>query len=84
MTKRKRTGSCPYTGCNLDCASEYKHRGRYAHISQRWKKKVEYNDMKIKKRRSDKINWDRLKQLGILCDLESDNESGDCENEIIS
>lgn len=31
---------CPYSGCLLKCSSKAVHRGKYAGISMRWKKRV--------------------------------------------
>ena len=47
MVKRKRTGICIYTKCNLNCKNEYHHRAKYAYISRRWKNKIECDHKNI-------------------------------------
>jgi len=71
MSKSK----CPYANCKFKCSSEFHHRARYAHISAGWKKKVKYIDKKMKKKRSSKVNWEKLKELGIIPRVYSDTDS---------
>lgn len=66
---------CPYENCKFKCSSEFHHRARYAHISAGWKKKVKYVDKKMKKKRSSKVNWEKLKELGIIPRVEHEHDT---------
>lgn len=58
--------TCPYEGCRLRCSSKQSHRARYAYISSQWKEKVLNLNEKMKEKKSKKINYEVLKDIGIL------------------
>ncbi len=59
--KRSRA-SCVYLGCKLKCRNEEHHRAKYASIMYQRRKRIK----NVEKERSKKINWEVLKNLGIL------------------
>jgi len=61
---------CIYKGCHLKCTSPSVHRAKYAYMNSSWKKKVENIDKNMKKEMSPKINWERLKQLGVIYNID--------------
>ena len=69
--RQERLTTCPYPGCKLRCPSESSHRAKYAYMSMKWRERVLELDQEVKKTRSDRINYDVLKSLGILWPLES-------------
>lgn len=66
----EQAGLCPYSGCHFNCQSEYHHRARFAYISENRKKKVRMIDKEMEEKKgkgcSPKVNWDKLKELGII------------------
>jgi hypothetical protein len=66
--RKNKTTVCPYKGCKLGCVDQSNHRSVYAHINKSWRKKVEKLDEEIK-HKSPKVNWEILKDLGILYTL---------------
>lgn len=66
--RKNKTTVCPYKGCKLGCIDQAKHRSVYAYINKSWRKKVEKLDQEIK-HKSPKVNWEILKDLGILYTL---------------
>lgn len=68
MVSEKR-GLCPYEGCSFNCKSKYHHRARYAYITKSWKKKVK--KLYTSKNRSDRVDWEALRKLGILYNLKN-------------
>lgn len=72
--KQDNTKLCPYSRCHLNCRSKYHHRARFAHINENWRNKVKRIDSTIRQNHTDKINWEVLKKLGILYNLEQSDE----------
>ena len=65
---------CPYEGCNLKCTSMEAHRAKFALMNSNWVKKVRRVDREMRKKRSDKVNWEKLKELGLLYPLNKEQE----------
>ena len=58
---------CPYSNCKLGCTSKSCHRAKYAAITEKWKEKVfELNESIKSEKKSNKLNYEALKVLGIF------------------
>lgn len=57
---------CPYKQCKLKCRTENMHKARYASITKNWRKRVTKFEQKMGNRCTEKVNWDKLKDLGII------------------
>jgi hypothetical protein len=62
------TNKCVYKNCIFKCASENAHKAKYASMNV-WKKNIKNIDKNIQKNPSNKINWEHLKNIGVLYEL---------------